>query len=181
MEQASTVIVPSSPLRLLRAYILGSLGMVVGILGISAGLSGVGTGTAVACAVLVGQSTVLYVIAAVRGRPRVLLTPEGFTVEKVIGREAHRWEDIAGPFGVLKVGWSKGVGYHLTSEHKAQVGKKPTSVFGGYDGWVAGAFRCSPQELADLLNEHLRRNRGSPGEQSSPAWAARERDGPSAP
>ncbi len=163
MEQPSTVIVPSSPLRLLRAYVLGTLGMVVGILGASAGLIGVGTWTAVVCAVVAGLSTVLYVMAAVRGRPRVVLTPEGFALEKVIGREAHRWEDIDGPFGVIKVGWSKGVGYHLTPDYKARVGKKPTSLFGGYDGAIVGALRCSPEELADLLNEHLRRSRGTPG------------------
>ncbi len=163
MEQPNTAIVPSSPLRLLRAYVLGSLGMVVGILGVSVSLFGVGTWTGVACAVVVGLSTVLYVIAAVRGRPRVVLTPEGFALEKVIGREAHRWEDIDGPFGVLKVGWSKGVGYHLTPEYKARVAKKPTSLFGGYDGALVGALRCSPEELAELLNEHMHRNKGTPG------------------
>jgi hypothetical protein len=163
MEQQSTVIVPSSPLRLLRAYVLGTVGMVVGILGASASLFGVGTWTAVVCAVVVGLSTALYGIAAVRSRPRVVLTPEGFTLEKVIGREEHRWQDIDGPFGVIKAGWSKGVGYRLTPDHKARVGKKPTSLFGGYDGSIVGALRCSPEELADLLNEHLRRNRGTPG------------------
>jgi hypothetical protein len=163
MAQPGTVIVPSSPLRLLMTLVLSNLLMVGGILGVSAGLFGVGTGTAVVCAVVVGLSTVLFGTAAVRRRPRVVLTPEGFTLEKVIGRETHRWEDIDGPFGVIRVGWSKGVGYHLTPEYKARVGKKPTSVFGGYDGAVVGALRCSPEELADLLNEHLRRNRGSPG------------------
>jgi hypothetical protein len=163
MEQSSTVIVPSSPLRLLVTLVLSNVAMVVGILGVAVSLVGVGTWTAVACAVVVGLSTVLYVIAAARGRPRVVLTPEGFALEKVIGREAHRWEDIVGPFAVIKVGWSKGVGYHLTPEYKARVGKKPTSLFGGYDGALVGALRCSPEELADLLNEHLRRNRGAPG------------------
>ncbi len=161
MEQSSTVIVPSSPLRLLMTLVLSDVMMVAGILGVSVALTGLGAVTAAVCAVVVGLSVLLYVIAAVRGRPRVVLTPEGFTLEKVIGREAHRWEDIAGPFGVLKVGWSKGVGYHLTPEYKARVGKKPTSVFGGYDGAVVGALSCSPEELADLLNEHLRRHRPS--------------------
>jgi hypothetical protein len=158
MEPSRTVIVPSSPLRLLTTLVVSNLLMVGGILGVSAGLSGVGTGTAMACAAMVGVSTVLYLIAALRGRPRVLLTPEGFTVEKVLGREAHRWEDVAGPFGVVKVGWLKGVGYHLTPEYKARLGKKPMPAFGGYDGAIVGALSCSPEELADLLNEHLRRH-----------------------
>jgi hypothetical protein len=143
--------------------LVGNLAMVGGILGISAGPFGLGLMTVVACTVVVGLSTALDIVAAVRRRPRVVLTPEGFVLEKVIGREEHRWEDVAGPFVVIKIGWSKAVGYHLTPEYKARVGKKPTSIYGGCDAAVTGALRCSPEELAALLNEHQQRNRGSPG------------------
>jgi hypothetical protein len=159
MAQSSTVIVPSSPLRLLAKLLVADVMMVLGIVGVSLSVFGVGPVTTMVCAAVVGLSVVLYLIALARGRPRVVLTPEGFALEKVIGREEHRWEDVVGPFAVIKIGWSKAVAYHLTPEYKARVGKKPTSVFGGYDAAVTGAFGCSPEELAELLNEHLRRNR----------------------
>jgi hypothetical protein len=156
MTQSSTVVVPPSPLRLLKTLLVANLGMVGGIL-----LAfGVGPVTVVVCAVVVGLSTLLYLVAAIRGRPRVVLTPDGFALEKVIGREEHRWEDVAGPFAVIKIGWSKAVAYNLTPEYKARVGKKPTSIYGGFDGAVTGAFGRSPEELADLLNEHKRRSQG---------------------
>jgi hypothetical protein len=163
MAQPNTVVVPSSPLRLLTTLVVANLAMVGGILGISAGLFGVGSMTVVACAAVVGLSTALYAVAVIRRRPRVVINPEGFALEKVIGREERRWEDIDGRFVVIKIGWSKAVAYHLTPEYKARVGKKPTSVFGGYDAAVTGAFRCSPEELAELLNEHKQRNHGSQG------------------
>jgi hypothetical protein len=53
---------------------------------------------------------------------------------------------------------------HFVSGSKARVGKKPTSLFSGYDAAVAGgALPCSAEELAELLNEHKQRNQGSPG------------------
>jgi hypothetical protein len=161
MAQPNTVVVPSSPLRLLTTLLVANLAMVGGILGISVGLFGVGLMTVVVCAVVVGLSTALYIVAAIRRRPRVVLTPEGFALEKVIGREEHRWEDIDGRFAVIKIGWSRAVGYNLTPEYKARVGKKPTSIYGGYDAAVTGALRCSPKELAELLNEHKQRHQES--------------------
>src|SRR5438270_27933 len=133
MTQQGTVIVPSSPLRLLKTLVVANVMMVGGILGVSLGVFGVGPVTAVVCAAAVALSVVLYLTAVARRRPRVVLTPEGFALEKVIGREERRWEDVAGTFAVIKIGWSKAVAYNLTPEYKARVGKKPTSLFGGYD------------------------------------------------
>jgi hypothetical protein len=148
---------------------LGNLLMVGGIIAIF----GVRTATVGACTVVVALSTALYVIAALRQRPRVIITPQGFTFEKLLGREAHQWTDIEGRFVVIKVGLTKAVAYKLTAEYKSRTGKKTTTLFSGYDAAVVGgALPSSPQELADLLNEHVQRNRGSeemasPGEETA--------------
>jgi hypothetical protein len=156
--QPSTRTIPPSLLKGLGMLVVGNLVMVAGILGISIGLFGLGTFTLVACTVVVGFSTVLYVIAALRQRPRVVLTPEGFVFDKLFGSEAYQWEEIDGRFAVIKIGLSKAVAYKLTPEYKARVGRKPTSLFAGYDGAVSGALLRSPEELAELLNEYKQRN-----------------------
>jgi hypothetical protein len=161
MTQPNTVTIPPSLLRLLRTLVVSNLLIVAGILAISIGAIGVGKGTVAVCAAVVALSTVLYAIAAFRQRPRVVITPEGFTFEKLVGREAYRWEEIDGRFAVIKVGINKGVAYKLTPEHRARRGKKPTSSFSGYDGVVVGgALPRSAEEIADLLNEHKERNQG---------------------
>ena len=107
----------------------------------------------------------------------MVITPEGFVFEKLFGRETHRWEEIDGRFVVIKVGWNEAVAYKLTPEYKARTGKKPTSLFSGYDAVVGGStLACSAGELAELLNEHKKHldpaDLASPGEKPAEPDAA---------
>jgi hypothetical protein len=172
MAQPSTVTVLPSLLKSLRTLVVGNLAMVGGIIGISISLIGLGTTTVVVCAVVVGLSSILYLIAALSQRPRVVITPEGFVFDKLFGREAHKWEEIDGQFAVIKLGWGKSVAYKLTPDYKARMGRKATSLFGGYDAVVTGALRGSPEDLAELLNEHKQRNQASTGLVSLPGNGA---------
>jgi hypothetical protein len=133
--------------------------VVVGILGIAIGLIGVGEWTIIACAIAVALATTLNIVAALRHRPRLLITSEGFVFEKLFGREACRWEDLDGPFAVIRVGWNDALAYRLTPECRARTGKKASSLLSGYDSAVIGsALPCSAAELADLLNKHKQQN-----------------------
>src|SRR5262245_21335853 len=118
MTRPRTVIVAPSLLRLLRMLLVSNLLMVGGILGIAIGLVGVGNWTVVACVVVVALTTILSLLAALRQRPRLVITREGFVFEKLIGREAHQWEEIDGRFVVIKIGWNEAVAYSLTPEYK---------------------------------------------------------------
>ena len=155
--QPETITLAPSLLRLLKTLLLSNLLMVGGIIGIAVGLVGVGNWTIVACAVVVALSTITYLVAALRQRPRLVITPEGFEFEKLFGREAHQWEEIDGPFVVIKIGWTEAVAYNLTAESKARTGKKSGSLIAGYDAAVGGALPCSAGELAELLNDHKQR------------------------
>jgi hypothetical protein len=162
MTRPETVTVGPNLLRLLKVLLVSNLLMVGGIIGMAIGLVGVGNWTVVACVGVVALTTILYILAALRQRPRVVITPEGFVFEKLVGREVHQWEDIDGRFVVIKVGWNEAVAYHLTPQYKARTGKKPTSLFSGYDAAVVGgALPCPAGELAELLNEHKQHNRAS--------------------
>jgi hypothetical protein len=155
MTQPGTVTIPPSLLRLLKTLLVSNLLMVGGILAVAISLVGVGSWTVVACVAVVALSTILYVIAALRQRPRLVITSEGFVDEALFGCETHRWEDIDGRFAVIKVGWNEAVAYHLTPEYKARTGRKPTSLYSGYDAVVgASTLSRSAEELAELLNEH---------------------------
>jgi hypothetical protein len=139
--------------------LVSNLLMVGSIICIAIGLVGVGNWTVVACVVAVALITILYILAALRRRPRVVVTREGFVFEKLIGREVHRWDDIDGRFVVIKIGLNQAVAYNLTPEYKVRTGKKPTSLFSGYDAAVGGgALPCPAGELAELLNEHKQHN-----------------------
>jgi hypothetical protein len=178
MTQPGTVTVPPSPLRLLGTLLVGNLLMAAGILGVSLGLVGVGTWTAVACAGVAALTTLLYLVACLRRRPRVVLTPDGFVAEKLFGRDARRWDEIDGPFAVIRIGWGEAVGYKLTPACRARTRKKSPPGLSGYDGAVAGsALPCSAGELAELLNEHMRGARASAG----PVPPSQDRAGPDAP
>jgi len=154
---------------MLKTLLLSNLLMAAGLYGIALGLVGVGNWTIVACVVVVVLSTTLYGIAAVRRRPRVVLTDEGFVFEKLFGQETRRWDEVAGPFVVIKVGWNELVAYHFTAEFKARTGRKPTSLFAGYDAVVGGpTLACSAGELAALLNQTWqRRTTADPGAPAS--------------
>jgi len=159
MKQPGTVTVAPSFLRLLRTLLVSNLFMVGGIIGISVGLIGVGNWTVVACVVVVVLSTILYILAALSQRPRVVISPDGIVFEKLFGREAYQWEEIDGRFVVIKIGWTEAVAFSLTPEYKARTGKKPSSLFSGYDAAVvASPLPCSAGELAELLNEHKQHN-----------------------
>jgi hypothetical protein len=108
-----------------------------------------------------GLIVLAFVVAVVRQRPRVVITPEGFTVYKLFGGQSRKWRDVHGEFAVIKLGWIKGVGYNLTDGHKARVGTKPTSLFSGYDAAISGAFELSAEQLAEVLNAHARQGAGS--------------------
>lgn len=164
MTQPSTVTVPPSFPKLLGRLVVANLCMAGGIFMVV----GWGMIQTVVCALAVGLSAVHLVLAAVMRRPRVVITPEGFGL---IGDLSYKWEDVDGPFAVIKIGWSKTVAYKLTADCKARVGKKPTSRWSGYragyDEVVMGAFTLSAEELAALLNEHKRRSLPSTAEEAA--------------
>jgi hypothetical protein len=134
--------------------------VVVGIVGIAIGLIGLGNWTIVACVVAVALITVQHVVAALRRRPRLVMTPDGFVLEKLWGRDAHSSSEIEDRFVVIKVGWNQAVAYDLTPEYKARSSKKPSSLYSGHDAARVGiALPCSAAELARLLNEYKQRDR----------------------
>jgi hypothetical protein len=159
MSQPGTVTVAPGVLRLLKTLLVSNLLIIVGVVGIAIGFIGVGNWTLVACGIAVALTTTLHIVAALRQRPRVVITPDGFAFEKLFGREEHRWEEVAGPFAVITIGISEAVAYRLTPEYKARTGRKSTSLYSGYDSAVIGsALPCSAAELAELLNQHKQRN-----------------------
>jgi hypothetical protein len=156
MTEPSTVTVgPNLPKRLI-ATVLGVTCMVGSIILISLLTGGLGAITAWACVAAVSFGFVMYGVGTVRQRPVVVITPHGFTVHRFIGSDSHKWEDIDGQFVVTKMSWlRKVVGYRLTGEFNTRA--------------IVGDFRCSPEELAALLNEHKQRSlfpptRGPKGE-----------------
>jgi len=150
MTLPSTLVVPPSLPRLLVALLAGNLALVGGFFL----MFGPGTLLAVTAAVAGGVSGLCLVAAAVGQRPRVVITAEGFASQKLFGEESHKWQDVEGPFAVIKIGWGKAVGYNLRASYEARIVKKPTTLFSGYDAAISGAFRLSAEELADLLNAH---------------------------
>ncbi len=116
----------------------------------------VGVAAALAVSAAGALSAVCFLVMAVSGRPRVVVAPEGFAFDKLFGSLARKWHEIDGPFAVIKIGWSNAVAYKLTADFKASVGKKPTSLFSGYDEVIVGVFQLSAENLAELLNERRR-------------------------
>jgi hypothetical protein len=149
MTEPNTVVVRPNLLQLLAVLLGCTLGVVGGLFLIV----GFGTVFAVTAAVVTGLSVLCFVVAAARQRPQVVITPEGFAIQKLFGQESYKWADIDGCFGVITIGWSKAIGFKLSAEYKARVGRKPTSLFSGYDAAVSGVFQLSAEELAELLNK----------------------------
>ncbi|REJ94351.1 MAG: PH domain-containing protein [Planctomycetota bacterium] len=159
---------------MLKTLLVNAILMVGGILGIAVGVVGVGNWTAVACVVVVALWILLYLLAALRQRPRVVLTAEGLTFEKLFGRESHQWDEIDGSFVVIKIGWNDAVAYKLTPESKARLGKKSSALYSGYDAAVVGsALPRSAGELAALLNEYKQSCQAS-GRPASPEASSAE-------
>ena len=150
MKPQNPTVITASPLRLLRGVGIGGLGVVAGLFLVF----GRGAFLVVASAVVGGLVVLSLVFAAVRQRPKLIITTEGFVSQALFGEKSHRWEDIAGPFAVIESGWTKLVAFNLTPDYKAREGIKPTSHYSGYDSAIVGAFRLSMRELANLLNEN---------------------------
>jgi hypothetical protein len=173
MAASSAVVVPPSLPRLLAALLVGGVGVVGGLLL----LFGPGPVLVAVASAVGGLIVLVFVVAVVRQRPRVVITPEGFTVYKLFGEESRKWAEVHGKFAVIRIGWNRAVGYNLTAGHKARVGKKPTSLFAGYDAAVSGAFGLPAEELAELLNAHARQEgagslaggAGNAGQQAEPS------------
>ena len=150
MTQPSTVTVGPNLAAAQLGSIAGALlicgGFIIPSLLVGGGL---GPATAVGCAIGVSFGIVAFVVVTVRQRPRVVITPHGFTIDKFIGSDSHKWEDIDGQFVVTKMGgWTKVVGYRLTGEFNTRA--------------IVGRFLSSPEMLAALLNEHKQRNMTPP-------------------
>ncbi len=149
MVPASIVVPPSIP-RLLTSFLVVGSGLVGGLLVIF------GPGPVqVALASAVGGLVVLASVAAVvLQRPRVVITPEGFTVYTLFGEGARRWRDIHGEFAVIRIGWVKAVGYNLTTGNKARAG------YSGYGAAITGAYGVPAERLAELLNAQAKQYAG---------------------
>jgi len=149
MLEISPIFVPPSFIRLLGTLLLGNLGGALGLWSIF----GPGKIFATVFPVIAGLTVLMFIIALVRQRPSLVITSDGFTFRKLFGAKSFRWEEIDGPFAVIKIGFSKAVGYKLTQEYRERVGKKPTSQFSGYDDAIGGALKLSSGALALLLNQ----------------------------
>jgi hypothetical protein len=154
MTPTETVIIPPNLFRLLGTLIISNLLMIGGIIAMSIGLFGFGNWTIFACSGVVGLNTLFYVIAVIRGRPRVVITTDGFVFEKPIGHETREWSEIEGSFAVIRIAMHDAVAYKLTPECRARLAKKPDPRLSGYDGVLGGSLPCSAAQLAALLNEH---------------------------
>lgn len=156
MVEGTEVVVPVSLPRLLASLFVGVLGVVGGlflIVGPGQILTIVASGSG-------GLAVFAIVMAVMARRPRVVITPKGFTVHKLFGEESYEWQDVHGQFGVITIGFSKAVGYNFTADYKARTGKKPTSLFSGYNAAISGVFTLSAEKLAGLLNAHRRAEAG---------------------
>ncbi len=156
MAMENEVVVPPSLPRLLASLLVGVLGVLGGLFLVI----GAGKVLDIAAAGVGGLAVLALVVAIVRRRPRVVVTARGFTVLQLFGEESHEWQDVHGQFAVIQIGLGKAVGYNLTADCKARLGKKPTSLFSGYDAAISGAFALSAEKLARLLNTHRRTEAG---------------------
>jgi hypothetical protein len=150
MRQDGTVTVPPSFIRSLGLVFIGCLFLAGGLVLIF----GTRPWVIYACVAFAALALLLFLLAMILRRPRVVISPEGFTVHGTIGRQSYKWEDIQGRFAVIRIGVTKMVAFHLTAEYKERVGRKPTSRFAGYDQAFVGGFQLSLESLAELLNEH---------------------------
>jgi hypothetical protein len=98
-------------LRSLPRFLARLLLLPVGVTAAVLPIVGVGTILYLAVGAAAALSVICFAVMAVSQRPRVVITPGGFTFHKLFGRLAHQWEDIDGPFVAIKIGWSKTVAY----------------------------------------------------------------------
>jgi len=157
MTQPSTVTVPPSFSKMIGTLVVTNLAL-AGTIFVVVGWGNIQT---VVCASAAGLSTVFLVVGALRQRPQVVITSEGFAFLPLFADRTYKWEDIDGPLAVIKIGTRKAVACKLTAEYKMRASKKPASRFSGFQGYdevIMGDFRLSAEELAALLNEHKRRS-----------------------
>jgi hypothetical protein len=179
MTQPSTVTVPPSFSRMIGTLLVTNLAL-AGTIFVVVGWGMIQT---VVCASAAGLSAVFLVVAAVRQRPRVVITSEGFVFLTLFAGRTHKWEDIDGPPAVIKIGIRKAVACKLTAEYKMRAGKKPASRFSGFQGYdeiIMGDFRLSAEELAALMNEHRRRSL-PPADEEAAAVAPPQPSAPAQP
>lgn len=150
MKPQRPTIITVSLLRLLGSVGIGGVGIIAGLFLVF----GAGAFLAIASAVVGGLMVLTLIFAAVRQRPRLIITTEGFVVQQLFGEKVHKWEDVAGPFAVIKSGQMQLIAFNLTTDSKTRTRIKPTSLYSGYDSAFGGAYCISMQELADLLNKH---------------------------
>lgn len=144
------IVIPWDTSKLLTTLLLSGVGMIVGLLLIlGPGLAGLWATMTVCCLVVLAGF-----VASVRQGPRVVITTEGFTVEKLFGAESRRWDEIDGDFTVIPVGWTQAVGYKLVPASQGRRGESRRSMLSGNDAGISGAFTLSPEKLAELLNQH---------------------------
>ena len=156
MNASKEILVLPKFLSLFFRLAIGALGIVVGIFFI------VGFGLIFLCvAVIVGVAFLLGCLLAITTRrPRVVIRDDGFTLYSLFGETSRTWDDVDGDFVVIKAGFVSGVGYNFSEAYKDRSGQNPKPLIGGYHAGITGTYSLSMQELADLLNEHVRRHSG---------------------
>lgn len=136
---------------------LGGLGIIVGFVLLSEGLFGrwlwLSYGWHVV-GLVSGLVASAYVWALLRRRPSVELGPDAFVAQSLFGSRTRRWDEVEGDFVVIQLGWSRAIGYHLTSAFKESAKIKPTALFAGNDEAISGSYSVSINQLMELLNQH---------------------------
>jgi hypothetical protein len=146
---SDTVIGPNLP-RTFITLILADVGIAAGLF-LACGLNWL---TIPLWAGAVVCSALLLVISVVRGLPAVEVGPAGLTARHAFGTRSFRWADVEGDFVTVRVGPSKMVAFRLTPAYKASGAKLGRPPCPGYDAAIAGHYRLSLEELAELLNRH---------------------------
>ncbi|HEY1065444.1 MAG TPA: hypothetical protein VGE52_05020 [Pirellulales bacterium] len=157
--EETTTFEPSA-FKLIATMGLGGTGAAVGLLCVMHALFGAGFNSTIGGSIFAFLLTLVAAalgVAIVRKRPRLEIDSAGFTILPLFGETARRWSDIDGDFEVIKVGWTQGVGYRLTTAYKEANRFTPTTLFAGNDEALSGAFAAPMQQIADALNERKRR------------------------
>lgn len=159
MKPSDVVFIGPSPLKLLGTMGLGGLGIIVGFVLLSEGLFGrwllLSYGWLIVG--LVGGLVIsFYVWALLRRRPSVELGPDAFVAKSLFGSRTRRWDEVEGDFVVIQLGWSRAIGYRLTTAFKEAAKIKPTTLFAGNDEAISGSYTSSIHQLVELLNQHKR-------------------------
>jgi hypothetical protein len=117
--------------------------------------------------VAIGGPFVLCAMAVslIRDVPRLEVGPDGFVVRYLMPSHSRRWSDIEGEFTVRELArFGKVVVYCLTEAFKKSQqypAQKMAEEMPGIDDFILNNFEMSPDELAELLNDHKRRALGS--------------------